>query len=139
MSAVRHTLRFSLRCDAGELSLEDLKGRIERALGCVLTAGGEQYDMFLFEGYLLGMEILLGEWRGIGRARTFQLHGRTTVGEGEDPSGWQMIEINAVVSDLLSRSGAGRWRTPSEEEILAEAEYGAECDREAEAEALERE
>jgi hypothetical protein len=132
-----NTLRFSLRTDAGDSTLDEIRERVELALGCRLKPGGERYDMFLFEGELLGMEILLGEWQGLEGRRTFQLHGSVPVAPDDQVVDGTTIDIGAPIIDLLRLKGAGEWRIPTEAEIYAEAEYGAEREREAEAEAAE--
>jgi hypothetical protein len=130
LGEMRHTLRFSLRRDALDLTLDQVRESVQTALGCTLTAGGERYDMFLFEGYVLGMEVLLGEWRGIGGVRTFQLHGRTPASSHADASEWRTIDIDSVVIDVLRARDAGVWRVPSDEELLAESAYTPGSDEE---------
>ena len=130
LEEMRHTLRFSVRRDALDVTLDQMRESVQAALGCTLTAGGERYDMFLFEGYVLGMEILLGEWRGIGGVRTFQLHGRTPAASHVDAVESQTIDIDSVVIDVLRVRDAGMWRVPSDEELLAESAYSPETDQE---------
>jgi hypothetical protein len=122
---MRHSLRFSLRRDADGVTLDQIREPVQLALGCSFTAGGARYDMFLYEAYVLGMEILLGEWRGIGGVRTFQLHGGAPSSSHGDASEWQTTDINDVVIDVLEARGAGAWRVPSDEELLAESAHSA--------------
>lgn len=136
-TSMLHTLRFSLRADAGECSLEEMRQRVERSLGCTLRPGGERHDMFLFQGELLGMEVSLGEWRGRERRRTFQLQAGTPAPSDRESGEWVSIDIGPAMIDLLAAHDAGQWRAPSDEEIIAEAEYGAERERAAEDEAAE--
>lgn len=62
-SIPKHLLRFSVRLDAEE-TLDAVRLRVEKALGCALSPA-HKYRMSRFAGEILGMEILLGEWRGI--------------------------------------------------------------------------
>ncbi|HEY2748601.1 MAG TPA: hypothetical protein VGL86_28465 [Polyangia bacterium] len=127
---MRHTLRFSLRRDADDLTLDEIRQRVERAMGCSLSPGGERYNMFLFQGSILGMEILLGEWHGIEDRRTFQLHGGTPAPMDGGSEDYSVTSIDEVVIDLLAVRDAGAWRVPSDEEVIAESEYGARREQE---------
>jgi hypothetical protein len=130
LMAVDHAMRFSLRCDA-EGSLDEARESVYRVLGCSFKPGGDRYNMFLFEAELLGMEILLGEWRGLGGKRTLQLHGFVSVPPDAPPDArLEDVDISLPIRDLLVSRGAGRWRVPSEDELMAEATYASTRDAE---------
>jgi hypothetical protein len=119
----RTFLTFSLRIDATE-PLQTVKARVEAALSCNLQGGGFA-GVPAFVGEVLGMQIGLLLWRGIGGAYVYQLHGcpdRETLHNVE----WDEIRIDRAVIDLLRHKGAGEWRQPTSEEHRAEANYELE-------------
>jgi hypothetical protein len=122
----RHLLKFSIRRDANELSLEDLGELIGSALGCSLeVSDDDRYGTVVLEGKVFGMQLTLGEWYGIGRTRTFQLHGETS-GVSAPTADRVRVVLDDAVIELLDANGAGAWRTPSDEELAAESDYEAE-------------
>jgi hypothetical protein len=119
--------------------LAEKSREVVRALRAVPDLNAIGRDVFAFEGRLLGMTIRLSEWRGLQRVRTFQLHGVVEVPEDRDTSvEIDETSIDLAVMDLLDRGGAGRWRVPSTEEIMAEVDYRAELDREADEDLSDR-
>jgi hypothetical protein len=119
----RSFLTFSLRLDATE-PLQTVKARVEAALGCGLQGGGFAGVPALV-GEVLGMQIGLLLWRGIGGAYVYQLHGSPDLGTLHDVE-WDEIRIDRAIIDLLRQKGAGEWREPTFEEHKAEAHYDLE-------------
>jgi hypothetical protein len=113
-------LAFSLRLDAAE-PMQVVAAKVGAALGCALTPGNFARTPAMI-ARLLGIEIGLLLWRGLGGAHVFELHGvpdrRST--NAED---WREIAIDEAVIDLLRRHGAGEWRVPSVEEKIAASRY----------------
>ncbi|HXU35892.1 MAG TPA: hypothetical protein VN937_05975 [Blastocatellia bacterium] len=124
----RTVLDFSLRTEA-EGSLDDMGKLVEQALGCKLVRGN-YHGMPVLKSMLLGMQVLLSEWRGLDGKETFQLHGLVDDPkflEGSEPDlGVIGIDINQAIIDLLALRGAGDWHVPTRAEIEAEIEYGEE-------------
>jgi hypothetical protein len=121
-----HVATFSLRHDADELSLDQIVVLVSAALGCTLTASDdERFGTDVFEAETLGIKITVGEWSGVGRKRTFQLHGET---RDPLPKGSELVAvpIDNLLMELLVRRGAGHWRIPSNVELEAESHYEAE-------------
>jgi len=119
----RTFLTFSLRIDATE-PLQTVKARVEAALGCGLQ-GGSFAGVPALVGEILGMQIGLLLWRGIGGAYVYQLHGcsdQRTLHNVE----WDEIRIDCAIIDLLRQKGAGEWRQPTSEEHRAEGNYDLE-------------
>jgi hypothetical protein len=119
----RIVLTFSLNIDATE-PLKAVKAHVEAALGCTLQDG-----MFFggpaLVGEVLGMQIGLLPWRGIGGVRIYQLRGRPNW-QGPRPEEWEEIRIDRAIIDLLRQGGAGEWREPSVEERKAAGDYNLE-------------
>lgn len=117
-------LSFSIRIDAS-IPLAELQKQIENTLSCQLVYE-EFYGTDVLAGYLLGMKIALSKWRGIERKETYQLHG---IADNEKlvPNEFDLnvdyIDISHAIITLLYANGAGNWRIPSKEEIIAESEY----------------
>jgi hypothetical protein len=111
----RTVLEFSIRADAAEPASAVIP-RIEKALGCSLQSEWIQGE-YVRQGYLLGMKIFFSEWRGIGGAPTFQLHG---FAENFTPETAVFVDISLAVIGLLAEHEAGTWRVPSNKEIDAE-------------------
>lgn len=113
-------LSFSIRVDATQ-PLGVVQKQVEAALGCTLEFG-DFVDVPALVGRVLGMQIGLLRWGGLGGAPTYQLHGRPAW-NGRHPPQWEEIEIGRAVVDLLERSGAPGWRIPSIDELRAETQY----------------
>jgi hypothetical protein len=119
--STRTVLTFSLRLDATE-PFETVQARVETGLGCKLRSGSFARVPAVV-GEVLGMQIGLFLWRGIGGVHVYQLHGGPDRDVGYD---WQEIRIDRAIIDLLRDKGAGEWRQPTSEEHRAEAEYDLE-------------
>lgn len=129
----RVTFEFSIRADS-TVSLEEMRQRVERALGC-------QFRVKDFRGTparaadFLGMRAYLYKWRGIANRPIFQFHGRLRdvhfldAPEGEGSVELIVQNLDRGIIDLLEVYGAGRWHIPSEAEIEAELAYGDALDR----------
>lgn len=117
------SLSFSIRIDA-TLPFPDLQNKVEEILGCKFV-NKKFYGEYLLVGDLLGMRVLLSEWRGLERKKTYQLHGIADdpkLFPDETNTTVNSIDISPAIITLLYVYGAGNWRIPSKEEIIAEAE-----------------
>jgi hypothetical protein len=127
----RTVLGFSVRADA-TISLAEMRKRIEGAFGCKLQEGN-YHGIPMLRTELMGMQILFSEWRGLGGADTFQLHGFVDdpkfLEGSDDDVGVIEINIAPAIIDLLAVRAASEWRVPSQAEIEAEIEYGEEIRR----------
>ncbi|HYH79680.1 MAG TPA: hypothetical protein VEX86_07775 [Longimicrobium sp.] len=112
-------LTFSLRTDATQ-SMDVVGSQVEKALGCSL-AGGDFAGGPALVGEVLGMQIGLLPWRGLGGVHTYQLHGIPP--RLPSRARWEEIRIDPAILDLLERCGAHGWRIPSVEERKAEGRY----------------
>lgn len=72
------------------------------------------------ESHLMGMRLLVGEWRGIDEREILQFDGSAPIGN-DDPRDAESdeIDISMAVIDLLSVGDAGDWHVPTEAELLA--------------------
>jgi len=101
--------------------MQAMAAKVGAALGCTLIAGSFARTPAM-TARMLGMEIGLLLWRGLGGAHVFELHGAPDR-RGIKAEDWREIAIDAAVIDLLRRHGAGEWRVPSVEERIAASRY----------------
>lgn len=116
----RTCLTFSLRIDATE-PMELVKTLVEKALDCPLRRGSFAGTPAMV-GEILGMEVGLLLWRGIGGAHIYQLHGFPDLSAFGGME-WEEIRIDRAVIDLLRQRGAGEWRQPTIDEQKAAGDY----------------
>jgi hypothetical protein len=119
----RTFLTFSLRLDAAE-PFHTVMNRVQAALGCSLESGNFGGEPGLV-CEVLGTQIGLLRWRGIGGAPVYQLHGFPDQ-KNRSNLEWDEIRIDQAIIDLLRERGAGEWRQPSPEELKAEGDYNSE-------------
>jgi hypothetical protein len=101
--------------------------QLEAALGCSFReAEVRGRDVRLAP--LLGMMIVLDEWRGINERPIFRMRGSiqghlfTDASDAGDA--FTFVDISQGIIDTLYLSDAGEWRVPSEAEREAELAWG---------------
>jgi hypothetical protein len=120
--AERTVFKINIRCDA-TLRVDEMAARAEVALGYSLRRG-TKYGMPAWTGSLLGMRIVLDEWRGINESLIFRMFGQASDAPFVDAhlagDTFVFADISQGVIDVLDLFDAGKWRLSSEPEIDAE-------------------
>ena len=128
--AERTVFKINIRCDA-TLPVAEMVSRIEIALGCSLRKG-TNYGMPAWVGSLLGMRIILDEWRGINEAPIFRMFGKSSDAPFVDAhlvgDTFVFMDISQGTIDVLDLFDAGKWRLPAEPEINAELAWMKKVD-----------
>ncbi|WNZ08075.1 hypothetical protein [Streptomyces sp. 11x1] len=104
--------------------------RLGDIMGCSFRPGYHREETAARTAELLGMDVYLYEWRGLGDRRIYRFHG--DIGRGKyapyaETEGveYLRIDISEAIIDLLAAHGGGEWHRPTEADIAAEIAYGS--------------
>ncbi len=130
----RVRFKFSIRTDA-TMPLEQVRSRVEAALGCSFHPGNFLGGLPAHLTNLLGMRIYLRQTVGLDDVPVFALHGIIDDARFFDAPDGEHVEylhqdLSQGIIDVLEAFHAGRWHIPSDEEYEASgAAQGAYLDR----------